>query len=59
MPRNTSGLMKGRPKGAKNLVPPSFKQALRAVFEEIHDDTPALIRRAVERDVGALYRLDA
>ena len=51
MPRNTSGLRRGgpgRPKGRKNKIPSTFKQALQGVFETIHANRPELIQDAIE-----------
>ena len=51
MPRNTSGLKRdagpGRPPGAKDKVPKSFKASIKQVFEDIATSDPELIRTAV------------
>lgn len=50
---DTSGLKRdagpGRPKGARNKVPASFKASIKKVFEDVATDDPELIKAAVLR----------
>jgi hypothetical protein len=43
----------GRPKGAKDRVPRSFKGSIKAIFEEIASQDPELIYKAVEKGLKA------
>jgi hypothetical protein len=44
----------GKPKGAKDEVPRSFKASIRAVYEKLQDERPELFINAIER--GLLSR---
>jgi hypothetical protein len=39
----------GKPKGAKDEVPRSFKASIRAVYEKLQDERPELFVNAIER----------
>jgi hypothetical protein len=50
MPKNNTTWKKGeggKPKGAKDLIPRSFKATLLSVYEKVCSDEPELIERAV------------
>jgi len=53
VPKNTSGLLRtagpGRPRGSKNRVPPTVKDAFHTVYHQILSEEPDLIMAAVYR----------
>ena len=49
----------GKPKGAKDAVPRSFKASIRAVFADLERADPTLIRAAVERGLRSRKPKDA
>lgn len=60
MPRNTSGLKRsagpGRPRGARNKIPGSFKASVRDVFEQIATADPELVKAAILRGLKGTPR---
>jgi len=44
---------RGRPKGTKNIVPPSFKASLKKIFKDIATEDPAMLRKALEDGLSA------
>ena len=59
MPQNTTGLRRGvtrspgRPKGSKNRTPRKFIDAIAHVYQDIHDEDPHVIRKAIKRGIQA------
>jgi len=49
----------GKPKGAKDEVPRSFKATVKAAFERIKSRDPKIVERAIERGLNAKRPRDA
>lgn len=43
----------GRPKGSRDKVPRTFKASVRAIFAEVAEEQPALLRDAILRGIQA------
>ena len=49
--KGQSGNRKGRPRGAKDHVPRSFKASIKAMYERLAMEQPELFKNAITRDL--------
>jgi hypothetical protein len=49
--RGQSGNPRGRPQGAKDAVPRSFKASIKAMYEKLATEHPELFENAITRDL--------
>lgn len=51
--RNFARGNKGKPKGAKDIVPRGFKRSIKALYERLADEQPALFEQALVKGLKA------
>ena len=49
--KGSSGNRQGRPKGAKDVVPRTFKASIKALYEKLATEQPELFENAITRDL--------